>query len=333
MRKLTKTPQRRLAGIPMLLATLAAITPALGQPAGGQPAGAQPAGAQQATQPSAEDPGASVSASLPTSPEEIRKLCLARHVHAQVARRNGELLDARADLLLCSRPACPGVVRADCSDWYSEVNRTIPSVVIAARSEKGDEVNVKVTLDGKPLTKAADGKPIEMNPGPHKFHFELPPWPAVDQTVVMHEGDKSRNLPVFFGDPDKTLAAATIGAPPPAAEYRPVPNSVYVLLGGSVLFAASATVFTLKGFSDKKALTCTPFCTSEELSKPRTDFLIGDLSIGAAAVSAGVAIALFATRPVKTRDSAKPEVGTTEAPHVGLRPTYAGASVDVSGRI
>src|SRR3954463_7231996 len=88
LRKTSKTVRARwrVVLIPLVLAT-----PAFGQATPGQEA-----------QPSAKDPNAP-----PSSGDDARKSCSPRHVHAQLARREGKLREARSDSLACSRPACP----------------------------------------------------------------------------------------------------------------------------------------------------------------------------------------------------------------------------------
>jgi hypothetical protein len=313
LRKLTNTSQPNLTRLGLLLAALAVVEPAAGQ---------QARAAREGVQASVAD--------------EPKKACILHHVHAQVARREGKLVEARADLLICSRPACPTAIRADCSDWYGEVDKSVPSIVIAARSERGDEVNVDVTLDGRPLTKVLDGKPFDVNPGQHELHFELAKWPAVNQTVLVRAGERNRVLPVTFTNPDsKPGPSAPAKAPAPIlAEYRPVPDGVYWLFGGAVLLAANATVWNLKGISDKKALTCAPFCTASELNKSRVDFLVGDLSTGGAILSLGAAAILWATRPTKTKErfTSGSANAKTPGPAFGIRPERDGAFVDIWGQ-
>jgi len=58
----------------------------------------------------------------------------------------------------CSNPACPAVVKRDCDQWLTEMDASLPSVVVAARDATGrDLVDVRVTIDGTVLTQSWDG--------------------------------------------------------------------------------------------------------------------------------------------------------------------------------
>src|SRR6187402_3583264 len=104
-------------------------------------AAAEDAPATETVAPPAPAPAASAAA------DPAKAECFARHEEAQVARRQGHLLEARAWLRQCSSATCIGIVRADCIEWLAEVERAIPSVVITARARGADLVDVKVIID------------------------------------------------------------------------------------------------------------------------------------------------------------------------------------------
>lgn len=83
--------------------------------------------------------------------------CLAKHEEAQVSQQQGRLRAARDALLACARPRCPALLRADCTSWLSALVSEIPSVVISAESKRGDETDVRVLIDGRPVAEALDG--------------------------------------------------------------------------------------------------------------------------------------------------------------------------------
>src|SRR4029077_3606050 len=114
--------------------------------------------------------------------------CVHRHEDAQVARRSGKLLAARAALLACSREACPDAVRGDCVDWLEEVNRSVPSVVITARDRGADVVEVTVSLDGELVATRLTGSAVEADPGEHHFRLASARGLTVERTVLMSEG-------------------------------------------------------------------------------------------------------------------------------------------------
>jgi hypothetical protein len=77
--------------------------------------------------------------------------CFAAAESAQPLMKQHKLRGARARLEVCSRDACPRLARDDCRRWLDEVNRAIPSVVVAAREVRDgattavDDVRVVAT--------------------------------------------------------------------------------------------------------------------------------------------------------------------------------------------
>src|SRR5262245_15626009 len=107
--------------------------------------------------------------------QDSKQDCLDSYVQAQVRQKEGALRAAREALLVCSQPACPAPIPADCGRWLTEVDARLPSVVIAARGPDGnDRTDVTVSLDGKPLVDKLDGKALAVDPGAHVLRYELP---------------------------------------------------------------------------------------------------------------------------------------------------------------
>src|SRR4051794_10218492 len=89
--------------------------------------------------------------------------CVAAADSAQRLRLAGKLLSAQDALVTCADPSCPGVVRVACSEWLTDVKKSIPTVVFAARetthsctasgdrTETHDLLDVDVKVDGKLL--------------------------------------------------------------------------------------------------------------------------------------------------------------------------------------
>src|SRR5262249_42485296 len=118
---------------------------------------------------------------------------------AQQLRGEAKLRAARDQLLVCSRPECPALVRQDCSQWMGEVQHALPSVVIAARDGTGHDVlAVRVSIDGVVVTETLDGKPIAVDPGPHKFKYETAGSAPIEEQVLVREGERNRPLTASF---------------------------------------------------------------------------------------------------------------------------------------
>jgi hypothetical protein len=226
-----------------------------------------------------------VPAEVPLSPEA----CVDAHVAAQRAMRAAHLSEARTVLLQCSRNECPSVLVSECSQWLREVGERMPSVVIAAEAPDGRDVTaVRTLMDGKLLTDRVDGKELEVDPGVHRFRYELAGARPVEQSVVIRERERGRKLRVDFGAVE---SAATPSGPP---------ASVYILGGVGVAGIAAFSIFGSIGLSQKSDLDdsgCKPNCSSDDVDRVRRSFLIGDIALGVGVVALSVATVIYLTSP------------------------------------
>jgi hypothetical protein len=141
--------------------------------------------------------------------------CLDAASKAQKLRGAHSLVEARVQLRICSSAACPTAVQADCAGWLTDVEGSLPTVVVSAKNRSGaDLFDVKVSVDGAPLSSKLDGQAAPMNPGPHAFHFEAADGTALDQQVMVREGEKNQEVAVVLGP----LPASPPPPPGPAPE-------------------------------------------------------------------------------------------------------------------
>ncbi len=242
-----------------------------------------------------------------------KRKCYAEYESAQVERQAGRLRNARASLLLCSSNACPSVVQADCVEWLEQVTKSLPTVVLAARVGRRDEFNVQVTMDGQPLTSRLDGKAMPIDPGAHTFRFELPPYPPIEERVLVAVGEKERSIAALFDNGEGTAD----GKPKPGVdEYRPVPKLVYVFGGVALAGLGGFTYFGLTGKGERSDLmnSCAPFCSDSQISPVKTKLLLADISLGIAVASAVTSVVLYVTRPSVPVSHAVQPVGFVVAP-------------------
>jgi hypothetical protein len=253
-------------------------------------AGRTTAAAEPDPAPAASDstpPGAAAEAA-----DAAKAECLSRHETAQVARRERRLLDTRAALRICSGAACPSAIRADCVDWLEQVAHSIPSVVVTARARGADVFAVKVLIDGKVAAEKLTGFALEIDPGPHKFRFESPPWPAVEREVLASEGVKDRPIDVEFAPPlpDPALALARTESQKPFKLER----SDYVFGGIALAGFTTLAIFGGTGLYDVHHLqtTCMSFCTHEQVQDVRTKLIIADIGMAVGVVALAVGLYL-----------------------------------------
>jgi hypothetical protein len=94
---------------------------------------------------------ASVAAALSIhTPAEAgtKEACVKSFEEGQVLRRRSKLVDARAAFGICAQAECPSVVSAKCAEWVTEVDRSIPTIVLGARLDGEDTADAHVSIDG-----------------------------------------------------------------------------------------------------------------------------------------------------------------------------------------
>jgi hypothetical protein len=236
----------------------------------------------------------------PRARADTNAACVEAAHQGQALRANGALRRAREALLECSAEVCPRVIRSDCTRWVAEVEASLPSIVVLASADGRDVADVSVALDGVPLLARLDGKAIPLDPGPHTLRASHGDR-AVEEQILIGEGDKNRKVVVDFGRP-----AASSPQPDVPSERRPVslpvqarrpPVLAWVAAGLGVAALGSFTYFAIDGKSDYRALerSCAPECSDADIGRSRDKLLVADVSLGVAAVSALVATILVLT--------------------------------------
>jgi hypothetical protein len=143
----------------------------------------------------------------------VAEACVAAHADGQTLRNESRLLAAKERFLSCAQAECPAVLQSECATMLAEVEAALPSLVVTARDASGKDVReVQVTLDGRSLGRTLDGKPIAVDPGPHRLRAERPGKPAVEQEIVVAQGEKLRRV---------VLELERGGAAPPAPAPKP----------------------------------------------------------------------------------------------------------------
>jgi hypothetical protein len=222
--------------------------------------------------------------------------CLKASDEGQVLRDQGKLKDARARFVTCSRDACPRLVRADCATWLADADTRLPSVVLSARDAAGhDTADVKVTLDGAPLTDHLEPRALPLDPGTHHFHFEIPGAPPIEETVILREGELRRSVSVRFAPQD--------AKPTPPGPTRPTAGTLAGAITLGALAAAGGAVFaalaaSAKSDADHLRSTCAPGCNPSDVSSIRTRLIVANtsLGVGVAALAAGIAVGVWGPR-------------------------------------
>jgi len=253
----------------------------------------------------------------PHAEAEDSASCSKSYESSQILKRKGELLAARRQLIACVR-ACPGTIQQECSKWFENLDPLIPSIVIHAESAGQDRSDVKVEMDGKLLTDKVDGKGIDVDPGPHQFKVTLEGHAPDVRDLIMHEGEKLRNLRVVFDPPPPPLAP-TAPAPAPIAMYRPVPAYVYFLGGVALVGGAGFAYFGLTSESERSRLekTCSPTCPDDDVIGLYRKSLFANISAGVGAAALATGMILLIARPSVPVTSGGTALSVTPVPGGG----------------
>jgi hypothetical protein len=233
--------------------------------------------------------------------------CTALHASGQREARAGRLKHASEQFLTCaSTDHCPDAVRAECVDLYSSVQKVIPTVMFTATDEQGRDItDVKVYSTDQLVVESLTGRPVQLDPGKHHFRFMLPGGDVRSSDVLVREGEKNRVVGIQVKGSASAGVRASIPpatsrrAPPapPASTGRSLPAGFWVASSIGVASLASWGVFAVLGHDKQSALkACSPSCgpaNRSDYDGMRRDYLIADISLGAAAVSVGLATWLF----------------------------------------
>lgn len=219
--------------------------------------------------------------------------CLAAHEEALSLRSQKKPHAAREKFVACARAECPTVVRRECGEQVALVEKDAPTVVLEARDEAGaDTTAVKVSMDGNVLAPRLTGAAVDVEPGEHLFRFERADGKAIEQRVLVVEGEKNRKVVAEFASLVPKPPPGEAG--PPAHESKKVPVLAYVAGGVAVAALGSFTFFALSGKGSEKDLasSCSPGCSDDQLSPVKRDYLIADVSLGIGLVAAAAAVIL-----------------------------------------
>jgi hypothetical protein len=196
-----------------------------------------------------------------------------------------------------------------CTEDLRLLETRIPSLVFAVSDSGGaDVVDARVTENGAVVVDALDGRATELDPGPHRLHFEAPGKGAVEISLVVREGEKLR--PVRVTLPVASPAPANPGPlrPPPSSHLTGAPSSapstrstpVPALVAGGVALAATIgfSYFGIRGLAERSDLdACRGACDHAEVMRAKTDLLVADVLLATAVLGYVAFGVLFLSRP------------------------------------
>ncbi|MBS2015018.1 MAG: hypothetical protein JST00_19155 [Deltaproteobacteria bacterium] len=236
---------------------------------------------------------AALLAAPPSRADVSRAVCIDAYERAQYLRKEDKLKDAREALVKCAQDGCPAATRADCTPWLAEVERALPTIVVAVNDGDGkDVVGAKIFVDGAPYA-GVEGAAIPVDPGAHAVRVEVD-GASAEESVVARVGEKLRRVVVVVRSPK--------AKPPPAVvapDARPTQASegsrslalpiTFTALGAVGLGAAIGVGVAAKSESNDLRATCSPRCSDDQIGAVETKLLVSDIALGVGIASLAVA--------------------------------------------
>lgn len=218
--------------------------------------------------------------------------CVEASEQGHAARARGALVLARQRFIACAADACGKSLRADCGRWLDDVEASIPTVVLGAKDAHGVDVfDVRVSVDGVPVTGHDEGTALRMDPGQHAVRFERPGGEHVALRILLRAGEKNRPVLATFAPP------APLVPPPIVHDERrhSIPTATWIFGGVGLAALGSFAFFAATGLAEKDRLreTCSPRCNDDHLAGLRTRYVAADVSLAVSVVALGLATYFF----------------------------------------
>jgi hypothetical protein len=135
--------------------------------------------------------------------------CLAATESSLTLRRGDQLRAARSQLLVCSAASCPVDIRTECLRGIEMLNEAIPTAVFSVKTADGvEQSEVKVSMDDEVVADHLRGDALSLEPGIHKFTFEVARHPPLVESIILHTGEKNRPILVVVGDAEPVRPVA-----------------------------------------------------------------------------------------------------------------------------
>ncbi len=231
----------------------------------------------------APDPkgGAHVDADAKRAPPSGCAGWLARAVTLRAEQR---LLDARDALARCDEARCDTEVRGACSRAKNELAARIPQLVLQVKTTDGEHIeHARAYVDGRP---AAQGVPLELDPGPHSVRTQHDDYLGRQSQVTLAVGER-RTLVVQLRERPQVIDD---GASRARFSNWPMPEATWALVGASV--GAFATAIVLDAYTADRVENlkrCAPNCDEALVSAVERDIQLSRLAAGLGVLSLATA--------------------------------------------
>jgi hypothetical protein len=190
-------------------------------------------------------------------------------------------------------------VRQDCAGWIADLERSMPTVIVAVRTQDDRDVQgARITIDGAP--EALTGRPTALDPGEHAVVVDAPGFTSTTERLFVNATEKNRLVVVKLA-PEASAPRPPASTPPNTTEparaasaHGGPPTASWILGGVGVAALGVSVVF---GFSAQKQLAdaehapcaATKSCDESIRTSAKNKLVLADvtLGIGIAALGAG----------------------------------------------
>ena len=206
--------------------------------------------------------------------------CGTAYENAQVQRRAGRLLNARQAAQLCAS-TCPHAIATDCAQWFSELEKEVPSIVVSASDGVTDLVDFRVLVDGKRIVDRLDGRAFEVDPGPHQLVLERKNTPPRTLNILVREGDRGRLVSVVYARDAETRGRSTT-----IAGWT---------FGGIALasFVGFGTLAAISSAQKSELEGCAPRCEPSRVDAMTRNAAFADVALGVGIVATAASVVFF----------------------------------------
>jgi hypothetical protein len=224
--------------------------------------------------------------------------CVSSYENAQVSRKNGAIVRARAELSLCVN-ACPEVLARDCATWLAETAPQIARVYLTLRRDDGAPlVSPRVFVDGFLQPGAGAGSAVELDPGAHEIRVESQGTAERRTTIQIGMGETKElaiQLPRLAPLPPPSEKVVTTS--PPAYPFAIGGVGLgLALLGGALGIAGHVEKDALGDPSDGTLDDgCAPQCDPSDVERIRAEWIAGGVIAGVGVLTLGTATILLIT--------------------------------------
>jgi len=137
--------------------------------------------------------------------QNAKETCIQASERGQRLLDERRMLEARNAFLSCAQDSCPAAVKRDCEKQLEELKKNLPSVVVRVKDKDGSDVaHGAVSLDGTKIGDL-DGRDLEVDPGTHKLHIELPDGRTFDRQIILAAGEHARAVTFDANAPASSL--------------------------------------------------------------------------------------------------------------------------------